>query len=108
MKILEKLKKVFWGVGVFWTTLHMNVYGYGLTPLYGIEKPKPEPKESILENIGKIISIIIIPLILIIGIIIYLKKSQSSKLRKFITVLLAVMIAILLCFGINKIIELLL
>ena len=106
MKILEKLKKVFWGVGVFWTTLPMNVYG--LTPLYGIEKPKPEPKESILENIGKIISIIIKPLILIIGIIIYLKKSQSSKLRKFITVLLAVMIAILLCFGINKIIELLL
>ena len=49
---------------------------------------------------------IIIPLILIIGIIIYSKKSQSSKLRKIITTLLAMAIAVLLCFGVDKIIEL--
>lgn len=79
-----------------------------LTPLYGIREPEPEPKVSsfILENIGKIISIIIIPLILIIGIIIYLKKSQSSKFEKIITIFLSVAIAIFLCFAINKIIEL--
>ena len=97
---------------MFLATFPMKIYGLttfddSIVALYGIPEPGPQKVSSfILGSVGKIISIIIIPLILIIGIIIYSKKSQSSKLRKIITTLLAMAIAVLLCFGVDKIIEL--
>lgn len=116
MKILEKIKKVFLTIGMFFVTLPTRIFALNSNTiaLYGVPEPQPEygvfepsSVSRILENIGKIISIIIIPLILIVGIIIYLKKSKSSKLRKVITVLLAVAITIFVSFMIYKIIELL-
>lgn len=112
MKILEKIKKVFFAIGVFFVTLPTKIWAVNLSQelygppevLYGVYEPSRVSR--ILQNIGKIISIIIIPLILIIGIIIYLKKSKSSKLRKVITVLLAIAIAVLVSFMIYKLIEL--
>lgn len=117
MKILEKIKKVFLSIGVFLVTLPTKIWAVNMEnfanhalemqPEYGVIEPIPIPRTyTILENIGKIISIIIIPLIFIIGIIIYLKKSKSSKLRKVISVLVAAGISIFLCFVVNKIIEL--
>ena len=114
MKILEKIKKVFLTIGVFLVTLPTKIWAIGIEVLpdlygppqldYGVFRPR---SIGILENILKIVRIIVIPLILIIGIIIYLKKSKSSRLRKVITILLTVAIAIFVSFMIYKIIELL-
>ena len=52
-----------------------------------------------------ILNKIIIPLTFIIGSIIYLKKSKSSKKRKIITLIIALIIVIAICFGLNYIIN---
>ena len=106
MKILEKIKKIFLGIGVFLVTLPMKVWAVtskdlGSQVLYGL--PEPEPRVSILENIEKVINIIIMPLIiLMIGTVIYIINGKSSKLKIFLAILLVVGIIILLCL---KIIE---
>lgn len=112
MKIITMLKKTALSISVFcmslytkvvsaWNLSEVNVDGPGaefLVTMYGIPKPETPP-------IWKITRGIIIPIIFISGVVIYLKKSKSSKLRKFITLLIALIIIILLCIKINSLIN---
>ena len=95
MKILEKIKKVFLGVGVFFYTVPMKIYGVtGMAPLYGPPQIDNDPKISR----EKIINIIAMSLmILMIGTVIYIMNGKSSKLKKFMTILLVVGIILFLC-----------
>ena len=108
MKIVERIKKGLIGIGAFLLTIPTKVVATaGFTPeLYGIPGPGPEleSKSIILKNILNILKIAVIPLILIIGIVIYLKKSRSSKKRKIITVLIIIGFVMILYFVINYII----
>lgn len=105
MKIVERIKKGLIGIGAFLLTIPTKVVATAdITPvLYGM--PAPNPKSIILKNILNILKIAVIPLILIIGIVIYLKKSRSSKKRKIITVLIIIGIVMILYFVINYIIN---
>ena len=108
MKIAERIKKGLIGLGVFLLTIPTKAFAIGSvfdrTPiLYGM--PEPNPKPIILKNILNICRIAVIPLALIIGIVIYLKKSRSSKKRKIITVLIIIGIVVSLFFVINYIIN---
>ena len=87
MKIVERIKKGLIGLGAFLLTIPTKVFAVGIdldrTPtLYGMLEPNPEPESLILKNILNICRIAVIPLALIIGIVIYLKKSKSSQKRK--------------------------
>ena len=69
------------------------------TVLYG------PPRPSILEMGLKAFQIIIAPILFLIGIIIYLKKSKSSKKRKIITTLIWLLLVIGVYYGIEFLIE---
>lgn len=108
MKIVERIKKGLIGFGAFLLTIPTKVFAVGIdfdrTPiLYGM--PEPEPESLILKNILNICRIAVIPLALIIGIVIYLKKSKSGKKRKIITVIISIAIALALYFIISYIIN---
>lgn len=104
MKIVEKIKKGLIGLGVFLLTIPAKAFAIDITPvLYGM--PAPNPKPTILKNILDICRIVVIPLALIIGIVIYLKKSRSGKKRKIIIVVISTAIALVLYFIISYIIN---
>lgn len=110
MKIVEKLKKGLLGLGAFLLMIPTKVLALGnmldtdRTPiLYGI--PEPNTEQVILKNILNICRIVVIPLALIIGIVIYLKKSRSNKKRKIIVVIISIIIALALYFIIGYIIN---
>ena len=110
MKIVERIKKGLIGLGAFLLTIPTKVFAVGIdfdrTPiLYGMPEPNPEPESLILKNILNICRIAVIPLALIIGIVIYLKKSKSSQKRKIITVINLVAIVLALYFIISYIIN---
>lgn len=71
-----------------------DLYGPPTAALYGIYRPSPISK---MWNIAKIF---IIPVALIIGLIIYFKKSKSSIKKKIlITILSIAIIAIIYIIG---------
>ena len=45
-----------------------------------------------------------LPIIFIIGTVVYLKKSSSNTLRKIITIVISLVVVILICLGTNYII----
>lgn len=100
MKILNKIKKVFVGIGIFFITIYTKVLAasdsLATQLMYGVP---PDQNDSIINvrgNIWRIISYIIIPLVTIIGAIIYWKKSKSSTRRKVLTLLIIVILVVLL------------
>ena len=109
MKIGERIKKGLIGMGTFLLTIPTKVFAVGIdidrTPiLYGMPEPNPEPESLILKNILNICRIAVIPLALIIGIVIYLKKSKSSTKKEILVTLGIVALTALIYFIINKII----
>ena len=108
MKIINKLKNAFLTVGVFLLTRTTKVLGtlYGVempsvAEVYGVERPVKKTPIVILS----VLKTLIIPLAFIIGTVIYLQKSKSSKTRKIITLLIALILTIAICFGLNYIIN---
>lgn len=110
-KFKERILKILSGIGIAIFTFITDVNA--LTPLYGIPEPKlygvVKPEEpSFWEKILPIIKIVFIPLILIIGLIIYWRKSKATKKNKIylttgIIILVAVIYGILYFFDvINK------
>ena len=108
-RIMNFLKKIFIMIGAFFSFVYTKVLAfemqltevlYGPPPqdLYGVPQPS---KISEIPMIWKIARGLIIPVAFIIGAIIYLKKSSNSKLRKFITLLITLILVILVCLGIN-------
>ena len=107
MKVIERLKKGLIGIGTFLLTIPTKVFAIDhmdITPMYGI--PDPEPvKNNFINSVWNVCRMFIIPIALLIGIILYLKKSKSSKKRKIITVLITIGIVAILYFVINYIIN---
>lgn len=109
MKILDKIKKGLIGILAFVLTIPTKVFSaiaeepFIRPVLYG--PPKEPPKPSLIEIIWNIARNFIFPIVLLIGIIIYLKKSKSSKKRKIITVFVTISIVVILCLIVNYIIN---
>jgi len=82
MKIKCKIGKVFGAVAVAISTFISNAIavstGRFIGTLYGVTEPEPVPKNSIVDVLIQIGSIIIIPIILIIGIIVFIKKKKNK------------------------------
>ena len=107
MKLVERIKKGLIGLGTFLLTIPTKVLAVdymAIAPMYGISDPEPV-KNNFINSVWNVCRIFIIPIALLIGIIIYLKKSKSSKKRKIITVLITIGIVAILYFVINYIIN---
>lgn len=95
------------GIGIFLVTIATRVFAVShmaIQPMYGI--PETEPvRNNLVNSIWNICRMFIIPISVLIGIIIYLKKSKSSKKRKITIVLITICIVTILYFVINYIIN---
>lgn len=115
-KVLKKIRNVCISIGVFLFSSINKVFALDIDPkfaepaLYGSPKQfmEPElygsPKAMDVPVIWKILRGFIIPAILIIGIIVYFKKSKSSTAKKIVFSLIFSAIVIGLCIGINYLI----
>lgn len=63
------------------------------------------PRPSILEVGLKMFQTIIAPVLFLIGIIIYIKKSKASKKRKIITTIIFVLLLIGIYYGIELLLD---
>ena len=112
MKIVDKVKKGLIGIWGLVLNVPTKVFAVIERPvgdiLYGIPEPPQAdygiPKPSAIELIWKFSKIFVIPIALLIGIIVYLKKSKSSSRKKAITVLSTIIIALILYILINYVI----
>lgn len=103
MKIVERIKKCLMVIGTFLLTVPTKVFAttrgdIDIAPAYGI----PASVES-KNNMLNIFRMFIIPIVLLIGIIIYLKKSKSSKKKKILITIGIIAITAILYFIIDKI-----
>ena len=109
MKIIKKIKKVIISAIIAIVLLPKKIFAsidpgvletlYGPRNeqvLYGVRSP--------ISSIWNIAKIFIIPLALIIGFIIYFKKSKSTTKRKIITMIIVLLIVIAICWGLNYLI----
>ncbi len=97
MKMFEKLKKGLIGIGIFLLSIPTKVFAaidnrHDIQPLYGVTEPDP------LEEIWNIGKIFIIPVALLIGLIIYLKKSKGSKKKKILVTIEIIFIIVIIFF----------
>lgn len=102
MKILKKLGLFFTSFALGFKTLISKVYAMAIDDIpiqcdYGVQL---EPEPSILTNIA---STIIIPIILLIGLIVFLVKSTSSIVKKVIISIVVVVAYIIFRIIINLI-----
>ena len=104
MKKIERLKKGLIGMGAFFLTIPTKVFATQIEviPLYGVSDPRPV-KKAIILNLCKIFFIPVA--LLLIGTIIYLKKSKSSTKRKIIIVLAVMCMIAISIFEINYIVN---
>ena len=99
--MLNKIKKIIIGVGLFLYTLPSKMLAYSnsivdIQPLYA---PKQSQEDLIYESNmwkWKIFQLILLPIILLIGLVIYIKKSKSSKKRKIIISIITIVIIALI------------
>lgn len=70
--------------------------------MYGI--PEPYVLPNTIPVFWKLTRSLFISVAFIIGFCIYLRKSSSSILRKVITIIIALILVLLTCLGINNII----
>lgn len=78
MKLLEKIKKGLIGIGGFLLMIPTKVLAMpddAMIHAYLYGPPKEPPKPSLIEIIWNIARNLIFPVVLLIGIIIYLKKN---------------------------------
>lgn len=109
MKIVSKLKKVIVGIGVGIITFENKVFALSPNMIIEPEMIKAEtaygiPRPSPIRMILKVTKTFIIPLAVIIGLIIYFKKSKSSKKKKILVTIGIIAITVILYFVVNKII----
>lgn len=105
-KIINRLKKIFIMIETFCLSIYTKVFAIApntlieidAVALYGVAKPSPT------KMILKITKIFIIPIALIVGLLIYFKKSKSSKKKKLLVTLGVVAITAMLYWIVSKII----
>lgn len=99
-KLISKIKRVVvmaMGViialpGKIFAAMAPEEYLSVYTTLYGVPEPKP------IEVIWKYARVTVIPLALIVGLIMYFKKSKSSTKKKaLVTILTIGIVAIIYC-----------
>lgn len=97
MKIISKIKNILISAGIAIIALPRNicVADVAFSELYGVEDP-PEPNNIAVAFviILNILRVIVIPIVLIIGLIKYCKKSKNSIKVKIAKSILAILIAI--------------
>ena len=107
-KLVDGIKRILAMIGALFTLVHSKVFAASMLPieemetLYGVMEPTPV---TILRRLWGVARTILIPIVLIIGTIVYFKKSTSSVKKKIITILIAVIIVVLICFGITAILN---
>ena len=110
MKNVKKgLRKIYFMVLAFCVSIYTKVYAATTREpqsWYGVPSEPPIDKsKDIISVIWRVARSLIIPIVFIIGAIIYIKRSSSSITRKVITIIIALIIVVLLCLGINYIIS---
>lgn len=106
-KILGKIKKVFIMIEAFFLSICSKVFAVQMTQndvrtLYGVPTlPILEKNQVVIAKIWNIMHSFVIPLILLIGSIIYLRKSPKSLKRKIIKIAIIVILTILICIAID-------
>lgn len=110
MKIISKIYKVMVSIAIAIISFPSKIFAaldpsaiqdlYGPPPvaLYGVARP------STVTIIWRIARTFVIPIALLIGIIVYFKKSKSSTKKKILVTLGIVALTALIYFIINKII----
>lgn len=120
---MKKIKKIIMAIPLFIIGISTKVLAIAdsqMSTMYGVPKDQVlygPPRNYYLDpnqipgidsgnassvfNAWGIISKFCIPFILLIGIIIYFKKSKSSMKKKVIISILTILIVFLICFGIN-------
>ncbi len=105
-RVLKNLKKVILGFIAFLYTLATNNYA-ATEELYGVMPIEKRIGNSVANNSASntiaspeatnnpILKVLIIPVIFIIGVAIYLKKSKSTKKKKIIITIIAGVLALL-------------
>ncbi len=94
MKILNKIKKIFTAMIMGIVGIYTRVSALPPDPLYGPSKTEIEP--SLWEKIFNVSKYLIVPIILIIGLIMYLNKKSSKGVKKIGKVLIVTSIAIMI------------
>lgn len=101
-KILEKVKKRLFAIGIFLTTLPTRVLAADVpVPMYGVEKPKEFKTWNKISNVWNSLKFFIVPLIVVIGIMGFWKKSKKSTRRKMIVLVLVLIIIVLIYFEVD-------
>lgn len=112
MKVLEKVKKGLISFGVWLMMLPSRIFATNIypDPLYGLSAKDLEMERIKQESLMKrdIINkckMVLIPLVVLIGIIIYLKKSKASKKKKILVVCGIVGIAVIVYYLLTLIVN---
>ena len=98
MKVLKKIK---YGLIMFGTTLMMlpnKIFAARepeMVSLYAAPKEEPTPEFSYSELFLKILSFVIIPLVLLVGAIVFYKKSKMKNIAKILIIIAVAIIATL-------------
>ena len=110
---VSKIKKIIFSIAVAIISFPSKIFAaidpsaiqdlYGPPPtstLYGVYRPSP------VTIIWRIARTFIIPIALLIGLIVYFKKSKSSKKKKIFVSIGVIILTVLVVFTINAIIYL--
>ena len=106
-KTLGKIKKIFIMIEAFFLSICSKVFAVQITQndvrtLYGVPTlPILEKDQVVIAKIWNIMHSFVIPLVLLIGAIIYLRKSPKSLKRKIIKIAIIVILTILICIAID-------
>lgn len=107
-KLVSKLKKIPVLVSIFCISIYTKVFAVysdsivHVVPAYGIEKPKTS-SSTLLDILAK--SLLFVPILFIIGAVIYFKKSAVTTSKKIKRILIALAIVVVIYLGILLVIE---
>lgn len=91
--MIKKIKKIVVSTVVLIGTILNRAYGTVKDPMYGIESP--EPKFDLLEELFKLAKFFTIPIIAIVGVIVFFKKGKvDTKLKKAILIVILLILII--------------
>ena len=109
MKFFKKIGIIFINtityIQIFFYKVYANIR-IEVGPVYGVEEP-PKSKDIIMESIS-ILKMLIVPVILLMGFIVYNKKSKNNKYKDIVKIaifIMSVVIFILLVLMLASIIK---
>lgn len=103
---MKKIKKILIALGInlaiFWNKV------LAVEPMYGIPSPSvygiPSPGSKI-KSILSCINVIFLPIVFLIGSIVYFKKSKRTKKVKIAIILISVIVIYAIMCGISRLID---